>query len=63
VSGYSLFLTNNEAVLALKTNNIHDASAAAQKSVLRMQLVSGHAGLHATGEEQLAATASYFFGP
>jgi hypothetical protein len=49
-SGYTLFLTSSEAVLALK------------KNTLRMQLLGADANAEATGVEKLPGTVNYFIG-
>jgi hypothetical protein len=49
-SGYTLFLTSSEAVLALK------------KNTLRMRLLGADANAEATGVEKLPGTVNYFIG-
>jgi hypothetical protein len=66
-SGYTLFLTSQEAVLSLnKTVAPGTGSAAAQgrpvEDVLRLQLVGANAAPRVTGEEKLPGTTNYFLG-
>jgi hypothetical protein len=49
-SGYTLFLTSSEAVLALK------------KNTLRMRLLGANSNVEATGIEKLPGTVNYFIG-
>lgn len=64
--GYSLFLTDKEAVLALrKTQKNHDAGRNAETSkvdVVRMQLEGADRGLRISGENRLPGTVNYFTG-
>jgi hypothetical protein len=75
-SGYSLFLTRNEAVLALKKQekkashgpHLQPASLATRRSkseseaVLRMRLVGANATAQVTGLEELPGKSNYFIG-
>jgi hypothetical protein len=66
-SGYHLFLTANEAVLAL-----HEAKAASearaqsratnQKSIVRMKLIGANPAPHLEGEDALPGKSNYFIG-
>ena len=56
-AGYAVYLTNKEAILALRSAN-NDAGA----DVLRMQLSGAHATLSAQGLDQLSGKSSYFIG-
>ena len=65
-SGYSLFLTNREAVLAL-THRDPKAAAAPQRStpqtaVLRMQVVGAQSSPEITGQDPLPGKVNYFIG-
>jgi len=77
-SGYGLFLTNNEAVMAVaKPAKMSPAEAAAQRkpieksgarvrrvqsAVLRMKLVGANSGAKVTGQDQLPGKVNYFIG-
>ena len=74
-SGYSLFLTDSAAVLALTKDNpsskrLDSTSAAAKTSkskiaktdVVRMELAGASSGLRVSGAEQLPGKANYFIG-
>lgn len=75
-SGYSLFLTGNEAVLALRsggTTAVAKALSTADKThprlaaykgtpELRMKLRNANPAVQATGLDQLAGTSNYFIG-
>ena len=76
--GYTLFLTSNEAVLALKkrpsqnvgpdgvaidsTGDAGETARSAETTVLSMQLVGANPESEGTGTEQLAAKVNYFIG-
>jgi hypothetical protein len=75
--GYSLFLTDSEAVLALSRGRAHqdvDAQAAAhahgkntrskemRSDVVRMRLIGAKPNVHVTGTDRLPGTANYFIG-
>jgi hypothetical protein len=55
-SGYSLFLTSNEAVLALKNRRLPGAA------VVRMKLAGANPGPLVTGRDELPGKANYFVG-
>jgi Beta-propeller repeat/Abnormal spindle-like microcephaly-assoc'd, ASPM-SPD-2-Hydin len=63
--GYNLFLTADEAVLALEQPVLispdHPTSTRAQ-SVLRIKLVGGNPGVKLTGEDELPGKSNYFIG-
>jgi len=74
-SGYSLFLTSTEAVLALQkraekkdrkdsmaTNRIEEASAANPPVVVRMKLAGANPEAQVTGREELPGKTNYFIG-
>ncbi len=75
-NGYSLFLTRNEAVLALRRGSVSSAERglratvsqskpAMEKSgtdVVRMRLVGSNSGTPVTGLDQLPGSANYFVG-
>jgi len=74
-NGYSLFLTDKEAVLALTkgdgtsknhvrrgTLRTQPSTYAAMTDVIHMQLVGASNNLRITGNEQLPGTANYFIG-
>jgi hypothetical protein len=75
-NGYSLFLTDREAVLALRRPEKNapgatgpftrplakDAASAVRTDVVRMQLEGAAPGLHVAGANKLAGTANYFMG-
>jgi hypothetical protein len=71
-SGYSLFLTNNEAVLALTKGDKSKAPGAKstvlsqqperQSAVLRMKLVDANSAAKITGQDELPGKANYFIG-
>ena len=76
-SGYSLFLTDREAVLALRkpANNEHAlnshsipakratlSSESTKTDVVRMQLIGASPDLHVSGIEQLPGKTNYFVG-
>jgi Bacterial Ig-like domain (group 3)/MBG domain (YGX type)/Chitobiase/beta-hexosaminidase C-terminal domain/Bacterial Ig-like domain (group 1)/Beta-propeller repeat len=76
-SGYSLFLTNTEAVLALRKPDKQDPQIASdllhgkavesdvkkfKTDVVRMQLAGAGGGLRVNGEDKLPGTANYFIG-
>jgi len=68
-NGYSLFLTDSEAVLALgkaakKTAaGKHPENTGPEKTdVVRMHLAGANSGLHVTGKDPLPGTANYFLG-
>jgi hypothetical protein len=54
-NGYSLFLTNNEAVLALKSNKENS-------NVLRMQLIDSNPKAELNGIDPLPGKSNYFIG-
>jgi hypothetical protein len=68
--GYSLFLTDSTAVLALtkapaptkNSGNPHHSSAATEKDVVRMEVVGASTGLHVAGAKQLPGIANYYIG-
>jgi len=74
--GYSLFLTNSEAVLALKSASACEPANSAQPAgprscapisspstdVIRMRLSGASSSRHATGENELPGKVNYFFG-
>jgi len=73
--GYSLFLTDSAAVLALTKGNpaskkLDPRSVMAKTlkrenaktDVVRMELAGAHPGLRVSGTEQLSGTANYFIG-
>jgi hypothetical protein len=54
-NGYNLFLTSNEAVLAL-------SKGAAEHHVLKIKLVGANAEAQVTGESELSGKSNYFLG-
>jgi hypothetical protein len=63
--GYSLFLTGNEAVLALRQNDAKLApqtAVNATPAVLHMQLMGANNAPKIAGEDQLAGKINYFIG-
>ncbi len=60
--GYTLFLTSNEAVLVVGSEDLHSRSAAHQAPALRMKLAGLSSKQEPRGEEQLPGTANYFIG-
>ena len=67
-SGYTLFLTPREAVLALRTASASPMTAAAQKdheiatAVVRMKLVGSETKPRVTPQEELPGKVNYFIG-
>src|SRR5262249_31144273 len=68
-NGYSLFLTDREAVLALRRKSTakargktQDGNAPAQTDIVRMQLIGAAGKPHVTGADPLAGTVNYFVG-
>jgi hypothetical protein len=60
--GYTLFLTGNEAVLALpNTGDAHSGGSAANR-VLRMKLVGANLSAAGTGAQELPGKSNYFIG-
>ena len=57
-SGYTLFLTSSEAVLALKKSDSQPNDAA----LLHMHLLGANSGAQASGVEKLPGTVNYFIG-
>ncbi len=63
--GYSLFLTQNEAVLALRRASGKKAGkglARVEQSVVRLRLVGANLRAPVTGEEELPGKSNYFIG-
>ena len=65
-NGYSLFLTDGEAVLALHkpsgTTSKESSDPTFKTDIVRMQLAGANANLDVRGEDKLPGTASYFIG-
>ncbi|MCI0392688.1 MAG: SBBP repeat-containing protein [Acidobacteria bacterium] len=65
-SGYSLFLTANEAVLRLRKTEIGREAAPGEQadgsSVLRMRLLGANPELRVTGVDQIQTKSNYFIG-
>ena len=72
-SGYSLFLTSNEAVLVLSQSESRDRKASRvaraavgathrKSAVVRMTLVNANPRLQATGHDELPGKSNYFIG-
>ncbi len=59
-SGYSLFLTPGEAVLAMRASAAQDQSRAA--AVLRMKFVGSQANARVSGQEELPGKVNYLVG-
>jgi hypothetical protein len=59
--GYSLFLTDSEAVLALSKGDVGKAGAA-KTDVVRMEFAGANRGLRVDGKEQLPGKVNYFLG-
>jgi hypothetical protein len=59
-NGYTLFLTESEAVLSLRTAPSGDKPAA--DSLLRMKLIGANARPAVTGEKELSGRSNYFIG-
>src|SRR5215213_362446 len=67
-TGYTLFLTPREAVLALRTASASPMAADGRKdhesaaAVLRMKFVGSEAKLHGAGQEELSGKINHFIG-
>lgn len=61
-AGYGLFLTANEAVLALQGAAPHSQASARRQSVLHMQLVGAGSNQAPVATDQLPGRSNYFFG-
>ena len=64
-SGYSLFLTSNEAVLSLRQSRDHKGAitpATDETAVVRMKLIGANLGAAVTGLEELPGKINYFLG-
>ena len=61
-SGYTLFLTPEEAVLSLRRPVSEDADSTAVSDVLRLQLVGANPDPEVTGLEQQPGRSNYFIG-
>jgi uncharacterized repeat protein (TIGR01451 family) len=62
-AGYQLYLTGNEATLALERNDAaNDMSVAAQGAVLRLRLVAAEKNPQVVGLNQLPGKTNYFIG-
>ncbi len=63
-SGYSLFLTDREAVLSLRTQQTTPgaSSSARLPNILRMRLVGANKAPHVSGENELDGKSNYFIG-
>jgi len=66
-TGYSLFLTGDEAILALGSSKVNgtlqpELVPPADGSVLRMKLRNAEPGVRVTGEGELPGTKNYFIG-
>ena len=60
-AGYSLFLTDDEAVFAFNEKTDEDAASHAT-GVLRMKLRNANVGTKVSGADQVAGTSNYFIG-
>ncbi|MGA8554995.1 MAG: SBBP repeat-containing protein, partial [Candidatus Acidiferrales bacterium] len=60
--GYSLFLTSNEAVLALRNSSKTQSGVHARADVLRMQLVGANPSATFSAIDELPGKANYFLG-
>jgi hypothetical protein len=58
--GYTLFLTGDEAVLALRAKPTDDPKTNNPGAVLRMKLHNANPAAKVTGIDQLAGTSNYF---
>jgi len=58
-AGYGLFLTRNEAVLALRNNR---GSASSEASIVRMKLTSANPNADVLGTDELPGKSNYFIG-
>jgi len=61
-AGYGLFLTADEAVLALRASTLHSKSSGNGPSVLRMQMPGANSSGVVSGERQLPGHSNYFTG-
>jgi hypothetical protein len=61
-TGYGLFLTSDEAVLALRQSSVSREHRAPPTSVVRMKLAGANSSAEPTGDTQLPGRSNYFIG-
>src|SRR5437899_8713458 len=61
-SGYTLFLTSNEAVLRLRAQSERKADHSSRTALLRMQLIGANRDPKVIGLDELSGRSNYFIG-